>query len=106
MTGGTWGRTSIGRLAFVTRVVALLAVGLALSAAAAAIAYAATVGSSSTTAAPPPPGPVRMSPSGDDGSCARGEGRPACRSWRRAYAIAQPGDTITVAGGAYERGGH
>ena len=104
MTGGTWGRTSIGRLAFVTRVVALLAVGLALSAAAAAIAYAATVGSSSTTAAPPPPGPVRMSPSGDDGSCARGEGRPACRSWRRAYAIAQPGDTITVAGGTYEGG--
>ena len=45
---------------------------------------------------------VRVSPSGDDGSCARGEGRQACRSWGRAYAVAQSGDTIGVAGGSYE----
>ena len=80
-----------------TRSLTLLAL-LLTAVAAAAVAHA------STSATAPPAAMVRMAPNGDDGSCARGEGRFPCRSWRRAYAIAQAGDTISVAGGTYEGG--
>ena len=80
-----------------TRSLTLLAL-LLTAVAAAAVAHA------STSATAPPAAMVRMAPNGDDGSCARGEGRSPCRSWRRAYAIAQAGDTISVAGGTYEGG--
>jgi hypothetical protein len=42
---------------------------------------------------------LHVSPSGSDTSCARA-GAP-CRTWDRAYQLAQAGDTIEVAGGTY-----
>ncbi len=45
------------------------------------------------------PGQVRLSGDGNDATCARG--RSACRSWERAYSLAQNGDTIDVVGGSY-----
>jgi len=47
--------------------------------------------------------PVSVSPTGNDSSCSR-SGSP-CATFERAYAIAQPGDTIGVEAGAYAPGG-
>jgi hypothetical protein len=43
--------------------------------------------------------PVLVSPSGNDSSCSRGG--VACRSWQRAFDVAQSGDVIGVEGGSY-----
>jgi chitodextrinase len=42
---------------------------------------------------------VSVAPSGSDSSCSRGG--VACRSWQRAFDVAQSGDVINVAGGTY-----
>ena len=43
---------------------------------------------------------VRVAPNGSDG-CTRGNGSVPCQSLGRAYAIAQPGDVVSVAAGKY-----
>jgi hypothetical protein len=58
----------------------------------------ALAGSSQT--APPEP-MVRVSATGNDATCTRGRNTPPCLTWARAYAIAQPNDLISVAGGTY-----
>jgi hypothetical protein len=54
--------------------------------------------------APPPnaPAQLRISTTGDDGTCARGRRARACRSFLKAYSIARPGDVIDVDPGTYE----
>ena len=54
---------------------------------------------STSACAPTTGGIVSLSPSGSDSSCSRGG--TACKTWERAYAIAQAGDTVSVAGGSY-----
>jgi chitodextrinase len=56
-----------------------------------------------TAVCPPPPGSaqVYVSPSGNDGTCARLDTSKPCGSFDRAYAIASLGDVIEVAGGSY-----
>ena len=46
-------------------------------------------------------GNVSLSPAGDDASCARGNASKPCKSFQRAYQIAQPGDVVEVAAGSY-----
>jgi hypothetical protein len=63
---------------------------------------AAAVAAFATFAAGPPPQPpptVFVSPTGSDaGRCTRAQ---PCRSFNRAYRVAQPGETIELAGGTY-----
>jgi hypothetical protein len=61
---------------------------------------------------PPPPPPVPDLPAsvwvstiGDDGTCARLDQSRPCKTFDRAYRLAQPGDQIEVAGGDYPRQG-
>jgi hypothetical protein len=44
---------------------------------------------------------VRVAPTGNDASCRRGPGAPACATFARAYALARGGDVVEVAGGSY-----
>jgi hypothetical protein len=46
---------------------------------------------------------VRLSPSGNDSTCIRGDLSKPCASFRRAYEIAQCGDLVQVADGTYAR---
>jgi chitodextrinase len=47
---------------------------------------------------------VYLSPSGSDGSCVRGDSAHPCATPTRAWAVAQSGDTISVADGTYTSG--
>ena len=76
---------------------------LALLAASAVVTILLQVGSAANHAAPG--GVVQLSPGGNDGSCGRGAGKPACRTLQKALAVASAGDTIQVADGSYTGGG-
>ncbi len=59
--------------------------------------------SASTAACAPAPTPanVRVSPSGNDTTCVRGDDSRPCASLNRAYQVAQPGDLVSVDPGSY-----
>jgi hypothetical protein len=61
-------------------------------------AQTATVAAAS---APSGTGNVYVAAGGNDSTCARGDSSRPCATFGRAYALAQPGDTILVAGGDY-----
>ena len=44
---------------------------------------------------------VYVSPGGNDDKCARGNAARPCKTFGRGYEVAQPGDTVSIAGGTY-----
>ena len=63
-----------------------------------------TAACSSPPPPPPPPGGsgnVSLATGGNDSTCVRNDQAKPCRTFDRAYQVAQPGDTVSVAGGTY-----
>ena len=67
----------------------------------ATIAAASLVGIPSGSGGTPAMPPVHVAIGGSDSSCTRGLGAPPCATFNRAYAVAQGGDVVEVAAGAY-----
>jgi chitodextrinase len=69
-------------------------------------AKASTTASTAACATPPPPPPtgsanVYVSPGGSDSTCVRSDSSKPCASFNKAFSIAQSGDVVQVAAGAY-----
>jgi chitodextrinase len=70
------------------------------------VSVTTTACSAPTPTAPPPPtapssSGLAVSPGGNDWTCVRGDASRPCRTFQRAYDLAQPGDTVLVQPGTY-----
>jgi hypothetical protein len=59
------------------------------------------ISASTAACTPTSAGNIRISPSGNDATCARGDASRPCASFNRAYQVAQPGDLVSVDSGSY-----